>query len=138
MRKYKLASTLFDGAELIGEADFAAGQVPKARFSGATLTREQRYIQKMAEGLCLRQMPFSQPRAQDIVTSQFEGLKDEGLWSRFREDIDKYFLAAQTPVFAQTWGTAVQYIGNPAVGMLYIEFWTQVAYIVMLTDAAHD
>lgn len=133
IRDYKLATTLFGDATPIGPEDLPNGIVPKLRFGETTNKREAEYIKRLARGLCIRQMPFSNPEVHDLVISQYAGLQEDGLWDDFLKDIGNFFLEPQDATFMQMWPDRVMYVINPSNGMVFIEFWKEVAYTVMLS-----
>lgn len=131
IRHFKLANTLMEDVTLIGEEDLPNGIVPSLRFGDQSNKREANYVRRMAEGLCLRSFPSTNRKAGDeIVISQYSGLRSQGLYESYRKDLHKLFFNEGIKTVQQKWGNQVRYAINPRIGMVWIEFFEEVSFTV--------
>ena len=100
------------------------------RPTAIAITREQEYIRGMARGLLTRNTWFADIEVGDVMTFQFNTLKSSGLYGGFLRDVRPLFVGVADPVIYQKWDEDILYVINPKIGMVYFEFYGQLAYTV--------
>lgn len=99
----------------------------------AAVVREQEYVKAMTRGLLTRNTWFADIKVGDVMTFQFNTLKSGRLYKGFRGDVRSLFVGTTDPVIYQKWDEDILYVINPKLGMVYFEFYGQLAYTVQFS-----
>lgn len=129
---FKLAKTLGKDASFDFSKELKPGYAATLKMGEASTEREIEYIKLISKGLVIRNLGFVRVDVDDVIISQYSGLKSAGKWDSYMRDLSKLFLDDVENCHMQSWGDRVTYFISPRHSMIFIEFWKQVGYFATL------
>lgn len=131
INNHRLLLTMLDGwYEVPSKASRLEKYHGTMRPTKVAIDREEQYIRMMARGLIIRNSWFAKVEMGDVMTFQFNSLKRTRKYSSFRRDMQTILFDNLNNCIYQKWGNDIMYVISPGLGMVYFEFYNQVAYSV--------